>query len=70
MYMIKEAKNNKDRQNIYHFQLSMNKNIEALYEDLKNHVEKGMEIARFIDSQVRILRNKGKVRKSLGLQNN
>ena len=44
---------------------SMNKNIEALYEDLEEQAEKGMELARFIDSQVRVLKTKGKVRKCL-----
>lgn len=49
---------------------SMNKNVEALYEDLAVKVERGMELARFIDSQVRILRKKGTVRKALKMQNN
>ncbi len=49
---------------------SLNKNIDALYENLKEHVERGMEYARFIDSQDRILRDKGRVRKYLRLQNN
>ena len=49
---------------------SMNKNVHALYENLSEQVEKGMECARFIDNQVKILKNKAKVRKVLKLQNN
>ena len=49
---------------------SMNKNVISLYENLSDKVEEGMEYARFIDSQTRILKQKGKVRKILKLQNN
>ena len=49
---------------------TMNKNLNALNENLGGQVEKGMEYARFIDSQVHILRTKGKVRKCLKLQDN
>ena len=49
---------------------SMNKNVHALYENLSEQVERGMESARFIDNQVKILKAKGKVRKILKLQNN
>jgi len=49
---------------------AMNKNIEALYENLAEYVNKGMEIARFIDSQVRVIKSKGQVRKKIGMQNN
>jgi len=49
---------------------SMNKNIEALYAGLEERVVQGMECARYIDSQCRLLRVKGSVRKCLKLQNN
>ena len=49
---------------------SMNKNVTALYENLQENVENGMECARFIDNQVKVLKKRGKVRKQLGLGNN
>lgn len=49
---------------------SMNKNIESLYDDLDVQVEKGMEYARYIDSQVKLMKKSNRVRKKLKLQNN
>ena len=48
----------------------MNKNIESLYDDLDVQVEKGMEYARYIDSQVKLMKKSNRVRKKLKLQNN
>lgn len=42
---------------------AMNKNVEALYEDLNIRVEEGMECARFIDSQVKLMKKTNRVRK-------
>ena len=47
----------------------MNKNLLSLYDNLKDKVEEGMAIARFIDNQERILKKNGKVRKVIKLQN-
>ena len=49
---------------------SMNKNVESLYDDLDIQVEKGMEYARFIDSQVKLMKKTNRVRKKMKLQNN
>lgn len=49
---------------------SMNKNIDSLYENLGENVEKGMEYARFLDSQVKIMKKSNRVRKALKMQNN
>ena len=57
-----------DRNEIIHS--SMNKNIESLYDDLDVQVEKGMEYARYIDSQVKLMKKSNRVRKKLKLQNN
>lgn len=45
----------------------MNKNIDSLYSELHDKVEEGMELARFIDEQIKILKRKNKMRKFLGL---
>ena len=49
---------------------AMNKNIEALYENLSIRVEEGMEYARFIDSQVKLMKKANTVRKVMKMQNN
>lgn len=49
---------------------SMNKNVESLYDNLDTQVEKGMEYARFIDSQVKLMKKTNHVRKKMKLQNN
>jgi hypothetical protein len=48
---------------------SMNKNIDSLYEQLGAKVEEGMEYARFIDEQVRILKRDNRVRKKMNMGN-
>ena len=48
---------------------SMNKNIASLYEQLGAKVEEGMEYARFIDEQVRILKRDNRVRKKMNMGN-
>jgi len=45
----------------------MNKNIESTNEKLSIKVEEGMYYARFIDSQVKIIKKGGKIRKSVNL---
>lgn len=49
---------------------AMNKNIVALFENLPEKIVQGMEYARYIDSQVKILKKNNKIRKALKLQNN
>ena len=49
---------------------SMNKNVDSLYENLNVKVADGMEIARFIDSQVKLLKKNGTIRKYLKMQMN
>ena len=49
---------------------SLNKNIDALYEGLGDKVESGMEYARFIDSQVKLLKKSNLVRRKMKMQNN
>ena len=49
---------------------AMNKNIEALYDDLDIRVDKGYHYARFIDSQVKIMKKTNRVRKKMRMQNN
>ena len=49
---------------------SLNKNIDALYEGLGDKVEMGMEYARFIDSQVKLLKKSNLVRRKMKMQNN
>ena len=46
---------------------SMNKNIDCLYESLKLRVEDGMEYARFLDNQVKILKKSNNVRKKMNM---
>lgn len=45
----------------------LNKNTSSVYSELEELAEKGMEYARFIDSQVRILKKDNYIRKQLGL---
>lgn len=49
---------------------AMNKNVVALYENLPEKIVQGMEYARYIDSQVKILKKNNKIRKAMKLQNN
>lgn len=49
---------------------SLNKNINALYEGLGDKVELGMKYARFIDSQVKLLKKSNLVRRKMKMQNN
>lgn len=49
---------------------SMNKNLDSLYEKIEKQTIEGMEYARFIDSQVKVIKKNNKVRKALKLQNN
>jgi hypothetical protein len=49
---------------------AMNKNVVALYENLPEKIVDGMDYARYIDSQVKILKRKNKIRKVMKLQNN
>lgn len=46
----------------------MNKNLESIENKLLEQVEKGMEMARFIDSQVKILKKNNRIRRSVGLK--
>lgn len=48
----------------------LNKNIESLYSELDTKVEEGMKIARYFDSQCKLIKKNNKVRKYLKLQNN
>ena len=48
----------------------LNKNIESLYSELDTKVEEGMKIARYFDSQCKLLKKNNKIRKYLKLQNN
>lgn len=45
----------------------MNKNVESTNKQLSMRVEEGMYYARFIDSQVKIIKKGGKIRKSVNL---
>lgn len=49
---------------------AMNKNIVALFENLPDKIVQRMEYARYIDSQVKILKKNNKIRKAMKLQNN
>ena len=49
---------------------AMNKNVEALYDDLDIQVDKGYQYARFLDSQVRLMKKINRVRKKMRMQNN
>lgn len=49
---------------------AMNKNIEALYNDLDIQVDKGYQYARFLDSQVKLMKKTNRVRKKMRMQNN
>lgn len=44
-----------------------NKNIDSLNEDLRNKVEEGMRLAKYLDCQVRIIKKDNRVRKAAGL---
>lgn len=48
---------------------SMHKNIISLYEQLPEMTEKGMEYARYIDGQVRIMKKSNIVRRSMKMGN-
>ena len=48
---------------------SMNKNIENMYEQLGEKVIEGMEYARFIDEQVRVMKKDNRVRKKMKMGN-
>lgn len=41
---------------------AMNKNIEALYDDLDIQVDRGYQYARYIDSQVKLMKKTNRVR--------
>ena len=45
----------------------MNKNIDSVDAELKNHAEEGLQLARFLDSQERILKQGNKIRKMMNL---
>ena len=49
---------------------AMNKNIVALFENLPEKIVQGMKYARYIDSQVKILKKNNRIRKAMKLQNN
>lgn len=46
----------------------MNKNIDSLGEEVAAKADEGMKLARFLDSQVRILKKKNVVRRAAGLK--
>lgn len=46
----------------------MNKNLDSLSDNLKCHVEAGMQLANFFDNQEKILKKGNKVRKSANLK--
>lgn len=48
----------------------MNKNLESLSDELKVHAETGMQLAVFLDNQVKLLKKGNKIRKSANLQMN
>lgn len=48
----------------------MNKNLESLSEELKEHAEKGMRLADILDKQERIIKKGDRIRKSANLQMN
>lgn len=48
----------------------LNKNMDSLYSQLYIKVEEGMKIARYFDSQCKVLKKNDKIRRYLKLQNN
>jgi hypothetical protein len=46
----------------------MNKNIDSLGDEVAVKANEGMKLARFLDSQVKILKKKNVVRKAAGLK--
>ena len=46
----------------------LNKNVTSVDEEIKSRVEVGMEYARFIDSQVKALKNKDEIRKNMKIK--
>ena len=48
----------------------LNKNMDSLDESLSAKVSEGMEYARFLDGEVKVLKRGNKTRKVLKLQNN
>ena len=46
----------------------MNKSMESLDYGIKDKVDEGMELARFVDGQVRIIKKKNKIREILNLE--
>ena len=48
----------------------LNKNMDSLYSELYIRVEDGMKMARYFDSQCKVLKKNNKIRRYLKLQNN
>lgn len=48
---------------------ALNKNVDSLYSEIKQESHKGMELARIIDSHVRILKKGNRIRRKLNLGN-
>lgn len=46
---------------------ALNKNIESLYSDIYIKVEDGMQYARFLDSQVKVVKAGNKIRRAMNL---
>ena len=46
----------------------LNKNVESINAELKEQVEKGMGYARFVDSQVKALKRKDLIRKTMKIK--
>ena len=47
----------------------LNKNAYSQNKSIKNQAEKGMQLARFLDNQVKYLKKGNRIRKSINLQN-
>ena len=45
----------------------MNKNLDSIQREIQIRAEQGMNLAKFLDSQVRILKRDKKIRKSINL---
>ena len=48
----------------------LNKDMDSLYNELDIKVETGMKIARYFDSQCKLIKKNNKIRRHLKLQNN
>lgn len=48
---------------------SLNKNVESLYEEIEKRAAEGFDLANFLDSQERIIKKSGAIRKAANLQN-